>query len=304
MIKDNEFLNGLRQKAEDVIGEGYYVDILKVDKMNGVVLTGLGIYQEQRELAKIQYLESYYEEYKMGRTMEDIALCLVAEYMISPELGISIGDFMDFDMMKSKVVVRLVNLGRNREFLKGVPYIPVQDLAAVFYILCGMNEEGQYSTVVRDEHLSAWGVDSAALMKIALENSQRLLPVSFRPINDVLMGFTDIEDLPEGMTLEDIAAAPSSCYVLSNRYTLYGASVVLYPGVLQKIADSMEQDLMLLPSSLHEFLIVNPDFTLSKEEALEMVEMVNQTEVLPEDFLADSVYMFHRSLGKLERIGS
>lgn len=301
MIKDKKFLEELKKSVERQVGSGYCVDICDVSRNNGQVVTGLSIRQEHKELAKVQYLEQYYEEHKKGIEVDEIASGLVTEYITSPDLEVSVKDLLDYDTVKSKLVVRLVNLARNRNLLREVPYVQVHDLAAVFYILCGVDEEGQCSSIVKDEYLKVWGIDLATLMKIALENSQRLLPVSFRPINDIMM---EMIELPDGKTMEEMEGAPSSFYVLSNRRTLYGAAVALYPGVLQKIADLMGHDLMLLPSSTHEFLVVNPSCKIGLEDALDMVSEINRTEVLPEDFLADSVYMFHRSLGKLERIGS
>lgn len=110
----------------------------------------------------------------------------------------------------------------------------------------------------------------------------------------------ELTGLPDGMTMEELDGIPSSFYVLSNRHGLYGAAVALYPGVLQKIADFMGRDLMLLPSSTHEFLVVNKNCEIGLEEALEMVSEINRTEVPPEDFLADSVYIFEKDTGKIK----
>lgn len=297
MIKDKKFLEELKKRVERLVGSGYCVDICDVNRNNGQVVTGLSIRQEHKELAKVQYLEQYYEEHKKGIEVEEIASGLAAGYIAGPDLEISLKDLLDYDAVKSKLVVRLINLERNRDLLKKIPYVQVHDLAAVFYILYEVDQEGQCSSVVKDEYLKVWGIDLATLMKTALENSQRSLPVSFRPINNIMLGMAG---LPDGMTMEELEGIPSSFYVLSNRHGLYGAAVALYPGVLQKIADYMGHDLMLLPSSTHEFLVVNKNCEIGLEEALEMVSEINRTEVSLEDFLADSVYIFEKDTGKVK----
>ena len=68
----------------------------------------------------------------------------------------------------------------------------------------------------------------------------------------------------------------------------------------QKIADFMGRNLMLLPSSTHEFLVVNKNCEIGLEKALEMVSEINRTEVPSEDFLADSVYIFEKDTGRIK----
>ncbi len=81
-------------------------------------------------------------------------------------------------------------------------------------------------------------------------------------------------------------------FVLTNMDRYYGDSIILYPGLLQEIRKNMDHDLFLLPSSVHEFIMVPDTGDIGGDELSELVKSVNETSVGAEDYLSDSVYLF------------
>ena len=91
-------------------------------------------------------------------------------------------------------------------------------------------------------------------------------------------------------------------YVISTESECYGAAVILYPGFLEKTAAKLESDFFLLPSSLHEMVLVKDDGNLKTEELIQMVKEINASEVRAEDKLTDSVYYYNRKKQQLRRV--
>lgn len=87
--------------------------------------------------------------------------------------------------------------------------------------------------------------------------------------------------------------------VLSNTKRLHGAVCMLYPGVLKEMADRMGGDFFILPSSVHETILL-PDAGEGLNGALrQMIREVNSTKVAPEEVLSDTLYRYDRAMGRV-----
>ena len=89
--------------------------------------------------------------------------------------------------------------------------------------------------------------------------------------------------------------------VLTNNNSQLGAAVILYDGVLKDIAKG--EDLVILPSSIHEVLILKAKQNDSPAELKAMVQDVNATQVALEERLSDNVYKYNAKLDKIEILG-
>ena len=82
--------------------------------------------------------------------------------------------------------------------------------------------------------------------------------------------------------------------ILTNSRKTYGACSILYPEVLEQVAEQMEGDIYLIPSSVHEMLALPKEQERSGEELQAMIAEVNSTEISPEEVLSDHLYFFSR----------
>lgn len=82
-------------------------------------------------------------------------------------------------------------------------------------------------------------------------------------------------------------------YFLSTKSMKYGAKAILYPNVVEKIADKFHGDFYILPSSIHELLIYEGGKGANNEYLVNMVREINSTQVAPEEQLSDNVYHYH-----------
>ena len=204
----------------------------------------------------------------------------------------------DFKSLKDKVFYKLVNYERNREVLKTIPYISYLDLAVTFYVMVGQNECGQFMAQIENKHMESWGTDIKTLYALAEENTPRLFPSELKSMSDIMKEIAreHMEDIYKKRGIKDmpLAQEENPLYVLSNDNGVYGASAILYKDVLKDFADSLKKDLVILPSSIHEALLIPYDKSMEMEELREMVRTVNRQDVLESDVLSDNVYVYKR----------
>lgn len=83
-------------------------------------------------------------------------------------------------------------------------------------------------------------------------------------------------------------------FVLTNEKKIFGATTMIYPGVLKEISKKFDDDLFILPSSIHEVLLIRADNHLSAEELSDIVIDINEKYVQSQDVLSDHIYYYDR----------
>ena len=183
---------------------------------------------------------------------------------------------------------------KNADMLKGMPHFKFGDLAAIFQVQVNANEYGNAVITVKDEHMKMWGVDPKTLMDHARANMEEKQPVRIQSMMEVL---TDMMgEMPEGMLPE--AEAPQM-YVMSNETRINGAAAMVFTEKLDEFAQDHNANLFILPSSVHEFLLIPDNGKMSVPELEAMVRDVNATQVAPDEVLSDNVYFYDKDVKSL-----
>ena len=88
--------------------------------------------------------------------------------------------------------------------------------------------------------------------------------------------------------------------MITNRESSDGAAALLYPGMMDRAAETLGDNFYILPSSRHEVILVPPDMIQSYRDLEDMVHQVNESQVAPEDRLSDHVYHYEHGGRGLE----
>ena len=75
---------------------------------------------------------------------------------------------------------------------------------------------------------------------------------------------------------------------------------MFYPHVLEMIGEILKEDFYILPSSIHEMIILPKSREIAKEELDAMIQDINHTQVDTEEVLSDHAYLYERGLGKIQ----
>ena len=313
----NRILEDLRQE----LGEEYIVFSHMVRKNNGIELTGIVARRSGCNASPTIYLDPFYHEEMTEGEMTEIAERLTRDFRkaeIKEDMDLS--GFLEFKQARERLAFRLINREKNRELLKEIPYKTYFNLAVVFYY--SVQEPpfcGKAAILIHNTHMKLWNTNVDELFQIAFQNTPKLFPSKIESMETVMKEVLAeglLKDLPKGFEereeftqewVEEILAQMTGeitqirlpMYVLTNSQKLYGAVCMLYPGVLKAFAEKLEQDFYVLPSSVHETILVPAGKGTDKDTLREIVTDINRTQVAEDEVLADSVYYYSRSKDQL-----
>ena len=132
-------------------------------------------------------------------------------------------------------------------------------------------------------------------MEVAEENTPRLFPAHIMMPEDVIRKIFDIEE-----TETVFSSIPM--YFITNQYSLYGAGAILYSNVLSELAENLNSDLYLFPSSIHEMGVILANEDNDSQRLIEIVREVNQMAVDKEEYLGDNIYLYRKDTRNLSMI--
>lgn len=293
MEYDN-FIETIRNRAVKTAGEDGKVFINKVVKNNGKEMDGLVILENGYSIAPTIYLNDYYENYRCGADIDDIMNDILTTYYRNRDsVCFNTEIFNDFESVKDRIVYKLINFKKNKELLREVPHKRFLDLAIVCY--CIVNRFNNYiaTTMIKNDFLDKWGIKSDLLFEIAQKNTPNILPVKISPITGFLNEISG-NDMYEVSDKEEV-----SMFVMTNVTHVNGGVSMLYTYVLDKLSNDLGKDLYILPSSVHELIVVPFDENISGSDLAMIVKDINEKGVAAEDILSDNVYEFRRSDKKI-----
>lgn len=291
-----EFAQKVQTAAQRELGDGAQVSLREIIKNNGIVLQGLVISGEGQNICPTIYLESFLQAYEAGTPLAAIVEKVLEIYRKdTPKEGVDMDFFRDFDRVKDRICYRLINREKNAELLRKVPHREFLDLAVCFHYAYRGEELGEGSILIYNTHLEAWNVAAEQLFSLAEENTRRLFAWECRSMEDAL------SELSGELGKEEARQAESARMgILSNRSRLYGAACVLYPGLLEELAEENGGDFYILPSSVHEVILLDAGAEQDCGFLRDMIRDVNDTQVEPEEVLSYSLYYYDaksRTLG-------
>lgn len=200
------------------------------------------------------------------------------------EINISI----NWESVKEKIFLRLVNYEKNKADIEGKAYIKFLDLAILFY--CDCTEWDFDGFYVSKKQILMWRQNINDIYQTSLENTYHKGNALVTPI----LNFFPEELVYIAQNGMDILMKEKEMIVLTNQSLSFGAAMLLNKPELKKLADRFDSNLYLLPSSVHEIIAVRSDQNADVSYLAEMVNVVNSDVVEPGEYLSDHVYYFDR----------
>lgn len=290
------FVEKVVATLKESLGEAYEIQVTEVVKNNNIHLTGVVITKRPANVSPTIYLNQYYQKYQEeGNFQQTVGEMMALYEQQAKELQLDMSFFTDFTQVKERLYHKLVHYEKNKKMLEDVPHIRWNDLAVVFYYAMEQDVVGRATITIRKEHLAIWKQEEGMLFAIAQENMRRDMPELLVPMKELLEEMTGVE-------LEKRYDVPM--YVLTNKEKIFGASVLLYSEKLQELAEKTGKNLLILPSSVHEVLLMPDEEDREYGFYRQMVEEVNTTQVDPEEVLSYSLYCYDRQKKEIKEIFS
>lgn len=294
-MTEANFYKRIKSAVQKKLDEDWKVEILTNVKKNNNTLHAAIILGKENDMIRPQiYLKDFFREYKNGKPISEIADSIIDCYqrsMEDTEAEIeAVSSFQNWDKVKDRISLRLISKEMNQEKLKDCIHEDFCDLAAIAVINLQIGKQGTMSTSITHDLSERWDVSEKEILQAAKENTPRLFPPQFKSMEEVLAKMLDVT--PEDLDKE-FKKAPM--YILTNAYGINGATVILYESVMKEIYEKIGGKYVILPSSIHETIVVPIKEKTDWEELQNMVENINQSHVLDEEVLSNNVYFYDGS---------
>ncbi len=306
-MKYSEFKDKVTELLQKHYGDKAEVKISECIKNNDTQLDGVSVIRKGSGniVSPVVYLNEIFERYQDGQFKD---LCDVARHitdLISKHVkeGKSFAGIVDqigdWSFVSERIYPRLISTKLNLENLKNLVSTPFLDLSVIYVIrLSGIDDGNDENACIKvtESLFDNWGISKEDLHGKALENLLEKDPMSVESMASILMdaglGELGLEEL------EDACESPvPQMSVMSNKSRLFGASELLNLDKLPKAFK--ERSFYVLPSSVHELILIPDEPDMDQEHLNSMVKEVNQTSVSAEEILSDHAYYYDHVSGEL-----
>ncbi len=197
----------------------------------------------------------------------------------------------DYSRMKDKLAMEVVSAEANSEMLETVPHKVMEDMAVVYRFVLDSDDNSRASILVTNSILDTMGVTAEQLHADAMENAPQIKPLEIKGMSEVMAEMMGVSQA-EMLGIFPVAPEDEQMFVASVPDKTHGAGVLAYENFMDQAAERVGGDFYILPSSIHEILIVPDNGQAELKDLENMVREVNATQVAPEDKLTDSVYHY------------
>lgn len=294
-MRFEEFTENILQEIRVRADGAFQVKKHDVTKNNNVKQTGIAVVKEGTDIGPCVYLDELYREYESdGMKFDEIVdevYRLILKHEDDDALDFDISGFKRWETVRENVHAKLINAEQNEELLEKIPHRIFMDLAVVYYVVARDHAQEDIGTIlIHNGHMEMWGQEEENLYREAMINMRtdgEADLTDIRTIAECIMGISFPEK--DGNDSRD-----TDMYVLTNQCRRFGAAEILDKKTLRMVADQVGDGFIVLPSSVHETIVLP-----SKEEAeygrlADMVQAVNDTMVEAEERLSNHVYVYSR----------
>lgn len=283
----NELVNKVIESIQCLLPD-IEVSTQQISKNNDVAKTGIILKSKNNNIAPVFYIDNLIAD---GWSVEDISRYVYKTYLENEikDYKNLIATISDFEKISSLLTVQIVNRTLNQSALIDVPFIPfLSDLAAIVLIDLERNNDARATIKVTKQLLDIWDITFEEVYSVAYDNLTKEKPV-----------ISDIAEMLTALGCKDVMGLDANMYVLTNESRIHGATMMLRESLFKELTERFHSDLIVIPSSLHEVLLVPVDNLIDshKEQFDEIVREVNRTQLDPVEILADHIYLYRRNCG-------
>ena len=176
-----------------------------------------------------------------------------------------------------KIIFRVINTERNKEFLKNVPHRDFLDLSIIYVQVINNSNESLDTCTITNEMIEAGNITEDFLYRMAKNNTDKELGTLIKaPYDD-----------------EEYINDYDVTYIISNKNMINGAYKIFDIDSLDKMADELNSDLIIIPSSVHEILVTRYEDSKAKFYS-DLVIDTNANILDNRDYLSDSLYIYNK----------
>lgn len=292
----NTFKMTMVNEVQKRLGKESRVSVKRVQKNNGITRDGILIVRDEKKISPTIYLEEYYDSFQKGEVLEEI----LQDFMEAYEKGRMLEKydksfFETFEKIKGNIFYKLINYEKNKELLEDIPHESFLDLAIVYYYHLEDEKWEGATILIHNSNLDLWKITKQTLHHTAWHNTPLKMPFTFCGMEQLFKDMLMEEARNQGKSFDmPVQRKEEVMYVLTNEEKLFGAACILYPRVLEHISQLFHGSFYILPSSIHECILVPVSGQYSQSELTEIVTEINETQLNPMELLSNHVYYYDK----------
>lgn len=265
-----------------------------VIKNNNVKQTGIAVVKEETDIGPCVYLDELYRKYqsdgmKFDEIVDEVYRMILKYGKDMPDVDLS--GFRNWGTIHGDIYPKLVNAEQNKELLEKIPHRNFLDLVVVYYAVARDHTREDIGTVlIYNGHMEIWGQEEENLYQTAMMNMRADGEADLITLEMIIKRIAGIT-FPKK---DGNASHDTDMYILANRHRRFGAAEILDKKTLRMIADQLGDRFIVLPSSVHETIVLPPKEEAEYGRLADMVREVNDTQVDVEERLSYHVYVYSR----------
>lgn len=224
------------------------------------------------------YLDDMYEEFCEYEDLDDILFkisLIVMQYTGQiPRECIEI----DLNAKRDSIVMTLINKEKNKSMLEDVPYKEFLDLAITYRIVMCFDDSGFSTVLLTNEIMEDMGLTLEEVDKLAQENTSRIFPL-------------------------EICKFSKEFYMMTNEEKIHGATTMVCTESMEKLAEIINDNFYIIPSSIHEVLAVPAKYA-NLRRLKHILDDANENFVEPNEILSDRLYYYSLDERKVQNVAS
>ena len=210
------------------------------------------------------------------------------------------------EISSKDIIFELVNTESNQEILQERPHREIGDLSVIYKFLVSETEDGRMTLPITNDIAKDMNISEQELFEVAYKNTDERLSFSIKSMREMLIGMMfPFGEMPENDPMVEMMLPPEGdppMYVMTSSDGIKGACCILYSDKLGDFADKVDSDLVILPSSIHEVIILPKDESMEMDNLKNMVNEINMGVVSEEDRLSNNIFVFDRAARELKPV--
>lgn len=273
MLTIRQFNDQIMVGVLDKLGLGY--DMRYDEKTNRLAFIPM---LEDRDIIPTFKMNKFYQFYlQQGMDIGEI-VDVIAEEVLKPvdDAIVKIAQSIkSYDNVHDRICGYVVNTARNEEFLKDKPHKEILDLSMVFIFVAGVTDDTYKTISVTNELAESWDVTADDLYEEACKNTEKMMGLQCIDIFDCISDICAKNDPELGAFIQEKkqelkASGAPIINVVTNNIKIKGAGMIFLTDIVKKFSDEIKGDVKIIPSSVHEMLLVPADSDISSEEIAEV----------------------------------
>ncbi len=288
-----------RKELTDCLrGKGYDVSEAFCVKNNGGK-DGI-VFHDKSPFSPVFYTGELLEQHTGGRTIQETAQYLIGKLERTYRTGQifhylpSLEKRQDYQKIRRDVRLCMVQKSANRELLAETPHRDYGDFAAVAYWVTG--ESVEVRILLRQNVLDMLGTGFEMVFKDAYINMMG--EFELKSMEEMLyetvaaqLRAEQMKEVPADRYIHRMCQG-TELYLLTHKTGRFGSAAMCYQREMERAAGRAGGDFVIIPSSIHELLLLPVRRNIPLEAVSELVRRINAGQADQEECLSDTIYIY------------